>query len=502
MLAIFAALAILNISIGLDTSIVAVALPAMSDEFKSLADIVWYATALRLTLCAFLLLFGKAYTLFKVKPLFVGSVITYEVGIVLCTFAPSSKAFIVGRAVTGLGVAGILGGMFAILTRAFPLRKRPMMGGLLGGVETVASLAAPLVGGVLVDGWTWRACFGINMPLGLLGLVAVFYLDEMPGSRGDIAGGTETRSWREQLRQLDLLGTAVFVPSLVCLLLALEFGTATFGWKDPRVIILFVVFAILLGVFAWLQYKQQDQATVPPRILKNRNITAGAWFASCCNASLAVTEYYLSVYFQGVRGFSAFRSGIYALPMIIGVCVASVTSGYLTSWLGYYVPYMYFTTLIAPIAAGLLTTVDLTTDLVKLLTYQGILGFAIGSGLMIPQYAVQTVLDPKEVSIGYAVVQFGSQLGPVIYLSASAALFTNRLKAEIQQHSPSTNVGALENVGLSDIRNSVGTDRLGDVLLGYDAAVVQTLYLPLALTCLTVFGPVAMEWRSVKRKRS
>jgi len=108
MLAIFAALAILNISIGLDTSIVAVALPAMSDEFKSLADIVWYATALRLTLCAFLLLFGKAYTLFKVKPLFVGSVITYEVGIVLCTFAPSSKAFIVGRAVTGLGVAGIL----------------------------------------------------------------------------------------------------------------------------------------------------------------------------------------------------------------------------------------------------------------------------------------------------------------------------------------------------------------------------------------------------------
>jgi MFS family permease len=504
MLVLSAALAILNISVGLDTSIVAVALPAMSDEFKSLADVVWYATALRLTLCAFLFLFGKAYTLFKVKPLFVGSVITYEVGIILCTFAPSSKAFIIGRAITGFGVAGILGGMFAMLTRAFPLKKRPMVGGMLGGVETVASLAAPLVGGALIDGWTWRACFGINMPLGVLGLVGVFYLEEMPpGSRAGVAAGVaETKSWREQLAQLDLLGTAVFVPSLVCLLLALEFGTASFGWSDPRVIVLFVVFGTLLGVFAWIQHKQQDKATIPPRILKNRNILAGAWFSSCCNATLAVTEYYLSIYFQGVRGFSAFQAGIYALPMIIGMCAASVISGSLTSRLGYYVPYMYFTTLVAPIAAGLLTTVNLNTDLAKLLAYQGLLGFAIGSGLMVPQYAAQTVLDQKEVTIGYAVVQFGSQLGPVVYLSASAALFTNRLEEEIHKYSPTTDVAALNNAGLSDIRKIVGAARLGDVLLGYDAAVVQTLYLPLALTCMTIFGSLAMQWRSVKKKQT
>ena len=149
-----------------------------------------------------------------------------------------------------------------------------------------------------------------------------------------------------------------------------------------------------------------------------------------------------------------------------------------------------------------LTQINLDTELVKVLCLQGLLGFAVGGGLMIPQYAAQTVLSPKEVTIGYGIVQFGSQLGPVIYLSASVTLFTNRLRVEIQEYAPGTDVNLLENAGLSEIRNVIGGDRLGQVLLGYGNAVAQTLYLPLALTCLTIFGSLAMEWKSVKQKRS
>lgn len=486
---------ILCASVGLDIAIVAVTIPALSDHFKSIADIGWYSTTVRLVMCSFMFLFGKAYTLFEVKPLFVSSIGVYLVGNAVCTFAQTSNAFIAGRAISGFGCAGMLGGLFTIFTQAFPLRKRPLIGGIAGGIETLSCVAAPLIGGVLIDKWTWRACYGISLPIGGAGALVVAFLLELPPNPNS------TLPWKEKVKRLDIFGTAVFVPAMTCFLLALEWGATTYGWKDARVITSFVIFAVCIAAFAWLQYRYQDRAMLPFKILGNRNILAGAWFAACSGSSITLIEYWLSIYFQGVRGYSATQSGIYAVPQIVGMCVAGLTAGAATSWLGYYVPFMWVTTILSPIAAGLLTTIDLNTSLAKLLCLQALLGFACGTGGGIPQVAAQTVLSPHEVSIGLAIVSFGAQIGPVIFTVASTALFTGRLKTEVLQRSPMTNITSLENMGLSDIRKNLGGVRLGEILLGYDKAVVQTLYLPLALCCLTLVGTLAMEWRSVKQKK-
>jgi hypothetical protein len=87
--------------------------------------------------------------------------------------------------------------------------------------------------------------------------------------------------------------------------------------------------------------------------------------------------------------------------------VSSILSGSITTWIGYYYPLLYATTLLAPIAGGLLTTLDIDTDLAKLLCYQALLGFAVGLGLQTPQLAAQTLLTPKEATIGIAIVSFG-----------------------------------------------------------------------------------------------
>jgi MFS family permease len=440
-------------------------------------------------------MFGKAYTLFRIKPLFAMSIAVYQIGNTLATFAPTSASFIVGRAITGFGCAGMVAGLFTTLTRSFPLRQRPLVGGIAGGVETLACLAAPLVGGALIDGWTWRACYGINIPLGISGLLVILFALEVPHPPN------VDRPWREKLVALDLLGTAVFVPALACLLLALQWGGTTYGWTNTRIIVLFVLFVVLLTLFGWSQYRSREKATLPLRILRNRSILAGAWFAFCCNATLAVVEYYMSIYFQGVLGDSAFQSGIYALPMIAGMCIAGVITGAATSWFGFYTPYMYVSSVLGPVAVGFLTQSNLETDLVKTLCFLGLLGAAVGGSLQIPQFAAQTVLSPNEVTIGYAIVQFGSQLGPVLSLSASSTLFANRLKAEVLKYAPEINATTLDNTGLTDIRTIIGGDRLGQILLGYDAAVTQTLYFPLALTCMTIFGSLAMEWRSVKKNQ-
>lgn len=116
--------------------------------------------------------------------------------------------------------------------------------------------------------------------------------------------------------------------------------------------------------------------------------------------------------------------------------------------------------------------------------------------------ALQTTMSQADLPIGMAISAFSSSLANAVWIVVSATLFTNRLKVELSIYSPSVNATRLENVGLSDIRGVVGSARLGDVLLGYDKAVTQTLYLPVGLAVATLLGSVFTEWRSVKKKLS
>jgi len=134
-----------------------------------------------------------------------------------------------------------------------------------------------------------------------------------------------------------------------------------------------------------------------------------------------------------------------------------------------------------PCRYRLLSTLKVSTNLARLICYQGLLGFGIGAGIQGPQVAAQTVLKPTEVSIGLAVVIFAQGMGPAIFLSAASTIFNNRLGAEVAQYVPGTNATSLANMGLSDIKGQIGGDRLEQVLTGYDHAVIQTLYLPVAL---------------------
>lgn len=316
---------------GLDLTIVAVAVPSLTDQFKTVSDIGWYSAAYGMTLSAFVFFFGKVYTIFSPKAVFMFAIVVFETGSLLCTFAPNSKAFIVGRAVAGLGVSALAGGTTKILRNSFPLRKQALMGGLVGACQAVGLTCAPMVGGALIDAFSWRACFGINVPLGVLCLAFTAYGFQDPVSNTDTA-----LSFKEKVKRVNPLGTLLVVPAITCGLLALQWGGTKYGWNDPRIIVLFVLFGVLFSAFGYLQYRQGDDATVPLRILKQRSILGGMWYTACCNGILAMTEYYISIYFQGVRGFTASKSGLLGLPMILGLTVAAMAAAAGTTIIGYY----------------------------------------------------------------------------------------------------------------------------------------------------------------------
>lgn len=161
---------------------------------------------------------------------------------------------------------------------------------------------------------------------------------------------------------------------------------------------------------------------------------------------------------------------------------------------------MFATSILAPVASGLLTTLDLDESNVKVAALLGFLGVAIGLGMHSPMLVVQTTLPAKDVSLGSAIVGFGGGMGSALWTCASATLFQTRLVDEIQSHAQGVNGTALEDVGLSDLRTAIGSEHLRDVLSGYNEAVSQTLYIPLALGCLTILGSIATERNSVKKK--
>ena len=135
---------------------------------------------------------------------------------------------------------------------------------------------------------------------------------------------------------IDLPGTLIIVPSVTCLLIALQFGGIRFGWGNGRTIALFVVFASLALGFAYLQYRLGDKASIPARIIKRRSILAAFWFSACCNGILAMTEYYISVYWQGVRNETALKSGLLTSGLIIGLFAGSMLSGFGIPKVGYF----------------------------------------------------------------------------------------------------------------------------------------------------------------------
>ena len=328
-------LAILSLAVtsfvsSADVTVIAIAVPSLTNEFHTINDIGWYSASYMMVIGATGFFFGKAYTLFNTKRIYLLSLVIFWIGSIICTFATSSAMFIAGRAILGLGCSCESAGFVTLVSTLFPKHKRPRWIGNIYFVGSAGLVSGPLIGGLLIQRFGWRACFGINICLyGFCTALAVY------GIPSGAKLSKEGLSLKQKLKELDLAGGLIFAPALTSLLLALAWGGTTYDWNDPRMITLFVLTAALFVIFAGLQWYLGEQASIPPRILKQRSILAGTFFSACCNGALNVTENYIAIYFQSVRGLTPTQSALLGIPMIVGLMAASIIAGWGSTLIGY-----------------------------------------------------------------------------------------------------------------------------------------------------------------------
>ncbi|CAG9945077.1 unnamed protein product [Clonostachys rosea f. rosea IK726] len=478
--------------VALDRMIIATAVPKITDEFKSINDIGWYGSAYMLTAAVFFPISGRIYQIYSTKWVYVGSIIIFEVGSAICGAAPNSIAFILGRAIAGSGSSGIFTGGIMIMMPMVPLRKRPTFAAFFGMAFGLASVLGPVIGGLFTDKVTWRWCFYLNLPVGGFTLVAVlllFNFDQMKKK--------SLPTVVEQIKALDPLGVFFLAPSMVCLVLALQWGGTTYAWSAPRMIGLLVAFAILFVVFIVVEALTPTTAMAPARVILNRSIAGGMLFMFLLSGAMMSAVYYLAIWFQTTKGDSAMDAGIKTIPLVLSMVVFTILSAKLTERIGYYVPAMLICPILCSVGGGMLSTLDENSGHSKWIGYQVLYGFGMGCGFQGPNLAAQTVLPRVDVPIGIALLFFMQQLGGAIFVSVSQNIFANELLKRLSGVA-GLDTEAVLHQGATELRKIVPPSELDVVIKAYNVSITRVFVMVAALSASIIIGSLAMEWKSIK----
>ncbi|KAJ5972292.1 uncharacterized protein N7479_002210 [Penicillium vulpinum] len=439
--------------ITLDSTVLATAVPVISDQFNSIKDIGWYSSVYFMTTSITQLLYGKLYTWYPIQYIYTVAMLFFLAGSAICGAAPNSVALIVGRAVAGIGCSGLLVGTFSLVPFIAHPSKAPLFMGLVGGSMGIGYATGPLIGGALTEHVTWRWNFYINLPIGAFsyGIFLLFVRPPTPQ--------TKPPSLVEFFKGFDFIGLITLTGSVICLLLALQWGGATYPW----------------------------------------NSAAACLFCFCSSGASFLLLYYIPIWFQGALGTSPFGSGVDTLPLVIANAISSLLGGILIGMVGYIWPFLVFSSTFISLGSGLFTTFTINTGTGKWIGYQILYGLGMGLAAQTPVMVAQNVLDLPDIPIGSGIVMFVQTMAGAILTAVAQTLFINHLDRNIQKtHVPGVDTSKIMSGGVTTLTKGLqGADKI-TILEAFNKAMVDMWLLPLALCCISIIGALLVERRKIR----
>ncbi len=391
--------------VSLDVTVLNVALPAMqSDLHASTAGLQWTIDAYTLVLAVLLMLAGSTADRIGRKKVFMAGLVVFTLGSLLCSLAPNLELLIAARMVQAVGGSMLNPVAMSIITNTFTdPRERARAIGVWGAVVGISMAAGPLLGGLLVESVGWRSIFWLNLPIGLVALLAT--LRYVPESRAPKARRPDPVG--------QLLVIALFGPLTYAIIEAPEAGVST---SLPFAA---VALAALIGL---LRYEpRRDEPLVDLRFFRSVPFSGATVVAVGAFAALGGFLFLSTLYLQNVRGLDALHAGLWMLPMAVPMFLCAPLSGRLVGSRGPRLPLLISGAAIT--TSGLLFAVfEAETSDVTL--FLGYVLFGVGFGFVnapITNTAVSG-MPRGQAGVAAAVASTSRQLGQTLGVAVIGAV--------------------------------------------------------------------------------
>ncbi|KAJ3415401.1 hypothetical protein HDV05_004995 [Chytridiales sp. JEL 0842] len=442
---VYIGLALAILLAALDQTIVSTALRAITADLKQQELIAWIGSAYLLTATSTSILYGKLADIFGRKAVIIFAIAIFELGSAICGAATSMTMLIVGRAVAGIGGGGIFSLVLIIISDIVSIQDRGKYQGIIGAVFGIASIIGPLMGGAFSDSISWRWCFYINLPVGVITLVTIILYLNFPSPEGSVS---------EKFRRIDWLGSFLCLATVLSLITPIQLGGSQWAWNSPQVITLLCLSLPLLAAFVYVEAKVATDPIIPGVIFVNRSVPALLVIAFCLGASFISAIYYISLFFQISFGDSATTAGLKTFPLVIGLVLLSISSGQYVSRYGKYTMFLYVGPVICVAGITLISTLTSTSPYVMQFFYLFIFGVGTGSLIQIRILALQASVDAPLIAVVTAISQFCQTLGGTVGVATTGAFFQNTFTANINNHP--TLLSTLSTIGINDTSALLG----------------------------------------------
>ncbi|MCL9760110.1 MFS transporter [Frankia sp. AiPa1] len=419
--AVLAVCCLAQFMVVLDISIVNVALPSMQDDLgMSAGGLQWVVNAYTLAFAGLLLFGGRAADLFGRRRVFIFGLTLFTLASLGGGFAQNEVQLVIARAVQGLGGAVLAPATLSLLMTSFAEgRARTRALGAWGATAASGGAFGTVLGGVLTDVANWRWVLFVNVPIGILLIVAAR------------AALVESRGQISRLRDLDVPGTLTVTGGLVLLVYAIV-RTENSSWTSATTLGMLAGGVVLIGVFLAIEATTANPL-VPLRIFRYPGLAAANSIAAVLGAGMFAVLFFLTLYLQRVQGYSPLRAGLAILPMPISIIIASQAVTRLIGRLG---PRPIIITGVVIGAAGQFWMTGISAGgsyWAEVFGPIALMALGVGTVMVAMVTAATTGVPLHMAGLASGLVNTGRQIGAAVGLAVVTALAENRTEHQTHQ---------------------------------------------------------------------
>lgn len=418
---VFAGLMLGMLVASISQTIVGPALPRIVAELGGMEHYSWLATAAMLVSAITVPIAGKLSDLYGRRPFYIAGLAVFMAGSIISGLAPNFWTLVAGRAVQGLGMGTLMPLSQTIIGDIVPPRFRGKYQGLMGAVFGISSIAGPLAGGFITDSIGWRWLFFVSLPIGFVAMAFIIRFFHLPHEKREVS--------------IDYAGMVALAIALVSILLATSFGGTTWPWASAQIIVLYAVGAVATIAFILIERKAKEPV-IPLRLFRSSIFT----LSNIASFGIAIMMFgaiiYIPVYAQGVLGVSAAESGLILMPLMLGMIVMGMVSGFLVTKTGRYKEIILIGNALMIAGYVLLSRMHFGSSPLEL-TF-AMLVFGVGLGLAMQQYTLVVQNNARRQDLGVATssVQFFRNVGSTVGIAIYGTIMTTSIGPAIARYLP------------------------------------------------------------------